>query len=38
MAERARAVAEREFDVRLQIDRTLALYDEAAARVRVGDS
>jgi glycosyltransferase involved in cell wall biosynthesis len=38
MAERARAVAAREFDVRLQIDRTLALYDEAAARVRAGDS
>jgi glycosyltransferase involved in cell wall biosynthesis len=34
MAARARAVAEREFDVRLQIDRTLALYAEAAARVR----
>ena len=34
MAARARAVAEREFDVRLQIDRTLALYQEAAARVR----
>ena len=33
MAVRARAVAEREFDVRLQIDRTLALYAEAAARV-----
>ncbi len=36
MAARARAVAEREFDVRLQIDRTLALYEEAAARVRAG--
>ena len=33
MAARARAVAEREFDVRLQIDRTLAVYAEAAARV-----
>ena len=38
MAARARAVAEREFDVRLQIDRTLALYDDAAARVRAGAS
>jgi glycosyltransferase involved in cell wall biosynthesis len=36
MAARARVVAEREFDVRLQIDRTLALYEEAAARVRAG--
>ena len=34
MAARARAVAEREFDVRLQIDRTLAVYAEAAAQVR----
>jgi len=34
MAARARAVAEREFDVRLQIDRTLALYAEAAERVQ----
>ena len=34
MADRARAVAEREFDVRLQVDRTLALYAEAAARVK----
>jgi glycosyltransferase involved in cell wall biosynthesis len=33
MGARARVVAEREFDVRLQIDRTLALYAEAAARV-----
>jgi glycosyltransferase involved in cell wall biosynthesis len=38
MAARARAVAEREFDVRLQIDRTLALYAEAAARVRADAS
>jgi glycosyltransferase involved in cell wall biosynthesis len=34
MSTRARAVAEREFDVRLQIDRTLAVYEEAGARVR----
>ena len=34
MAVRARAVAEREFDMRLQIDRTLAVYEEAGARVR----
>ena len=34
MAARARAVAEREFDVRLQIDRTLAVYEAAAQRVR----
>jgi 1,2-diacylglycerol 3-alpha-glucosyltransferase len=34
MAARARDVAEREFDVRLQIDRTLDVYAEAAARVR----
>ena len=34
MAERARRVAEGEFDVRLQIDRTLAVY--AAARERIG--
>ncbi|HSE93755.1 MAG TPA: glycosyltransferase [Methylomirabilota bacterium] len=33
MARRAREVAERDFDVRLQIDRTLAVYAEAAARV-----
>ena len=33
MAERARAVAEREFDVRFQVERTLALYAEATARV-----
>ena len=34
MGRRARAVAEREFDVRLQIDRTLAVYDAAIARCR----
>jgi glycosyltransferase involved in cell wall biosynthesis len=34
MAVRARAVAEREFDMRLQIDRTLAVYADALARVR----
>jgi glycosyltransferase involved in cell wall biosynthesis len=34
MATRARVVAEREFDVCLQIDRTLAVYEEAGARVR----
>jgi 1,2-diacylglycerol 3-alpha-glucosyltransferase len=33
MAVRAREVAERDFDVRLQIDRTLAVYAEAGARV-----
>jgi glycosyltransferase involved in cell wall biosynthesis len=38
MAARARGVAEREFDVRLQIDRTLAVYAEAAARVRAAAS
>ena len=38
MAERARAVAEREFGVSLQIDRTLAVYDAAAGRVRAGRS
>ena len=38
MAARARAVAEREFDVRLQIDRTLAVYEEASARVKAHDS
>jgi glycosyltransferase involved in cell wall biosynthesis len=32
MAARARAVAEQAFDVDLQIDRTLAVYEEAAAR------
>jgi len=32
MGLRARAVAERDFDVRLQIDRTLAVYAEAAER------
>jgi glycosyltransferase involved in cell wall biosynthesis len=34
MAARAREVAAREFDVRLQIDRTLAVYTAARARVR----
>src|SRR5213076_863811 len=34
MAARARAVAEREFDVRLQIDRTLAVYAAAVAACR----
>jgi glycosyltransferase involved in cell wall biosynthesis len=34
MAVRARDVAEREFDVRLQIDRTLDVYADALARVR----
>jgi glycosyltransferase involved in cell wall biosynthesis len=34
MARRAREVAEREFDVRLQIDRTLAVYLDAIARGR----
>ncbi len=34
MGERARLVAEREFDVRLQIDRTLAVYAEARERIR----
>jgi glycosyltransferase involved in cell wall biosynthesis len=34
MAARARAVAEREFTVSLQIDRTLAVYEAAAERVR----
>ena len=38
MAARARAVAESFFDVRLQIDRTLAVYAEAAARIRAGHS
>jgi glycosyltransferase involved in cell wall biosynthesis len=38
MAARARAVAEREFDVRLQIDRTLDLYRDVAARVEAGAS
>ena len=33
MAHRARFVAEREFDVRLQIDRTLAVYADAGARI-----
>jgi glycosyltransferase involved in cell wall biosynthesis len=30
----ARRLAERDFDVRLQIDRTLAVYSEARARLR----
>jgi glycosyltransferase involved in cell wall biosynthesis len=34
MGARARAVAEAEFDVRLQIDRTLAVYAEAVAAAR----
>jgi 1,2-diacylglycerol 3-alpha-glucosyltransferase len=34
MAARAREVAEREFDVHLQIERTLAVYADATARVR----
>jgi len=34
MARRAREVAERLFDVRLQIDRTLAVYQDAIARVQ----
>jgi glycosyltransferase involved in cell wall biosynthesis len=34
MALRARDIAEREFDVRLQIDRTLDVYLEATARVQ----
>jgi glycosyltransferase involved in cell wall biosynthesis len=34
MAVRARDVAEREFDVRLQIDRTLDVYADAAERAR----
>jgi 1,2-diacylglycerol 3-alpha-glucosyltransferase len=34
MAARARDVAERDFDVRLQLDRTLDVYADAAARVR----
>jgi len=38
MAARARAVAEREFDVHLQIDRTLAVYEAAAERVRAARS
>jgi glycosyltransferase involved in cell wall biosynthesis len=33
MGERARLVAEREFDVRLQIDRTLAVYAEAREKM-----
>jgi glycosyltransferase involved in cell wall biosynthesis len=38
MGHRARAVAEREFDVRLQIDRTLAVYEAAIARRRTPGS
>jgi hypothetical protein len=34
MARRAREVAERLFDVRLQIDRTTAVYADAVARLR----
>src|SRR5213078_2394228 len=34
MGARARAIAEREFDVRLQIDRTLAVYAAAVAACR----
>ena len=34
MARRAREVAERLFDVRLQIDRTMAVYADAVARLR----
>ncbi len=34
MAERARLVAERDFDVRLQIERTLAVYADARERIR----
>jgi glycosyltransferase involved in cell wall biosynthesis len=37
MAERARLVAEQAFDVRLQIDRTLAVYGEARARIGGSD-
>jgi hypothetical protein len=33
MGGRAREVAVREFDARLQIDRTLAAYDEARERL-----
>lgn len=36
MSSRAREVAERDFDVRLQIDRTLAVYEAAIARGRGG--
>jgi len=35
MGTRAREVAERAFDVRLQIDRTLAVYETARSRVPV---
>jgi hypothetical protein len=34
MARRAREMAERHFDVRLQVARTLAVYHDAIARVR----
>jgi glycosyltransferase involved in cell wall biosynthesis len=34
MARRAREIAERLFDVRLQIDRTMAVYADAVARLR----
>jgi glycosyltransferase involved in cell wall biosynthesis len=34
MGARGRAIAERQFDVRLQIDRTLAVYAEAMAARR----
>ena len=34
MGVRAREIAEREFDVRFQLDRTLAVYAEAGARLR----
>jgi len=34
MARRAREIAERLFDVRLQVDRTLAVYADAVARLR----
>jgi glycosyltransferase involved in cell wall biosynthesis len=36
LGRRAREVAEREFDVRLQIDRTLEVYQEARARLAGG--
>jgi hypothetical protein len=34
MARRAREVAEHLFDVKLQIDRTMAVYADAVARLR----
>ena len=34
LTRRAREIAERLFDVRLQIDRTMAVYLDAIARVR----